>query len=631
MAPSDDHHPAPKRRRLRLRKPTWRGWFTFGLIAIIAGLITAWAIDYGSLGNRVARNVSIENVDVGRTTGARFAKALEKADAEYGKGTVEFVIDGRSYPMSAAEIGLHLDIEATSNSARQVARRDPAPLRPLYWLTSWFTPRRVPVTVSLDRTKLTRALAELPGQTPVTEPQVVGSVDAIGTSPGATGNGFDPDRVAGQIERVARDGTLPLRVPLVAERIEPVVSDDEIEMLAAQARSLTDRSVDLAIPGKSMTATPAMLRSWITSVLPEGARHAKLALDAELVLPALRRQLGTVVTRPVPATFTVEDSRALLVPQIDGLSCCSAASGDVILDALDNDAPGVELPLEKVPPEFTTARARALGITTLLGAGLPSQTQVLWKPTEPKPPAEPDEQSTTTPSTSPTTTPSTSTSTTTTIPAPAKSGVGTGQFVVPIPNRRGQLTNVERALPLLRGRIIMPGGELSLNNVIGPPSPDRRFVAADVVTADGPTWISGGGTDLIAAALFEAAYESGLDIPSSTRHGVLPDGVRPGIEATLGWSEPDLVIANPSEHAVLVWADRVPDGVRVQLFGTPFTANVSTAIDRLPFGPRNACLAVNVKRIRVFTDGRQQADSFAARYTPPPAARDDPNRVICPD
>ncbi|HET8929305.1 MAG TPA: VanW family protein, partial [Acidimicrobiales bacterium] len=542
MPTSDDPRPAMKRRRLRLRKPTWRGWFTIGLIVIVIGLVTAWAVDYGSLGDRVARNVTIENVDVGRTTGAGLDQALEKADAEYGKGTVEFVIDGRSYPMSAAEIGLHLDTGATSRSARQVARHDPAPLRPLYWLTSWFTPRRVPVTVSLDRTKLTRALAGLPGQTPVTEPKVVGSVDAIGTSPGATGNGFEPDRVAGQIERVARDGTLPLRVPLVDETIQPVVSDDEIELLAAQARTLTDRSVDLTIPGKSMTATPAMLRSWISSILPEGARHAKLALDADLVLPALRQQLGSVVTRPVAATFTVEGSRVLLVPQVDGLSCCSAASGDAILEALDTDAPGVDLPLVKVPPEFTTARARALGITTLLGAGLPSQTQVLWKPGAPKAPPAPDEQSTSTSTTSTTST------TTTTVPTPTDSGVGTGQFVVPIPGRQGQLTNVERALPLLSGRIIMPGAELSLSEVIGPPSPDRRFVRADVATADGPTWISGGGTDLIAAALFEAAYESGLDIPSSTRHGVLPDGVRPGIEATLGWTQPDLVIANPSKH-----------------------------------------------------------------------------------
>jgi vancomycin resistance protein YoaR len=618
MAAADDSHRSTPRRRIRLRRPTWRGWFAIGLVVVAATLVTIWAIDYGTLGDRVARNVTVENVTVGRTSGSELAAALDRADTEYGKGSVDFVIDGHSHPMSAAEIGLHLDTRATLDTAKNVGRDDPAPLRPFYWLASWFQKRRVPVTVRLDHDKLAQALAQLPGQTPVTEPKVVGSVDTVGASPGAPGYGFDPDRVARQIERVARDGTLPLRVPLVAETIEPELSDAEIALLASRAATLTNRNLTLTIPGRSMTATPAVLRSWITSVLPAGSRHAELAFDVDELVPALRRQLGTVVTSPKPATFTVENSRVLLVPQVDGFVCCSAASGKVILAALERNRPSAELTLARHPPVFTTAMARALGITTLLGAGLPAQTQVLWKPA---PPSGPDDRKAGAPG--PTTT------TTTTAPRANASGVGTGQFVVPIPNRRNQLANVEQAVPLVRGRILKPGEELSLNEVIGAPSPARGFQPADVQTADGPTWISGGGTDLVAAALFVAAYEAGLDIPASTRHGVVPDGVRPGIEATLGWTEPDLVIANPSDHGVLIWVDVVDGGVRVQLFGTPFVSRVSTAIDRRSFGPRNACLAVDVTRTRFFSDGPTRTDRFPARYTPPPAARDDPNRVIC--
>lgn len=624
MSDTDDLRPATKHRRFRFRRPTWRGWFAIGLIVVAVGVVTAWAIDYATLGGRVVRNTSVEDVDVGRIDAARLTHALDRADAAYGEGTVEFVIDGKTYPMSAADIGLHLDTEATLDAARRIGRDDPAPLRPLFWLSSWFQSRRVPVTVGLDHARLAQALATLPGQTPVVEPRVVGSVDTIGTSPGRAGFGFDPDRVATQIERVAHDGTLPLRVPLVAETVEPVVSDAEIELLAAKAAKLTNRTIELTIPGKSMSATPAMLRSWITSVLPSGARHARLAMDADRVVPGVRLQLGRTVTKPQDATFTVEESRVLLVPQIDGLECCAIGSGAALLQALEEGTPTVELPLTKRAPDFTTGQARALGITTLLGAGLPAQTQVLWRPGTTVPATGPDDTTSSSPAST-----TTSSTTTSTVPEATRTGVGTGQFVVPVPNRRGQLANVERAIPLLRGRVIEPGATLSLNKVIGAPSPARGFVAADVQTADGPTWISGGGTDLVAAALFEAAYESGLDIPASTRHGVLPDGVRPGIEATLGWTQPDLEIENPSDHAVLIWADLVRGGVRVQLFGTPFTARVTTAASRLPFGPHKACLAVNVQRTRVFSDGTRRTDTFPARYTPPPAARDDPDRVIC--
>lgn len=625
MPTANDDRTKHARRRFHVRRPTWRGWFSLVVILGLALVLTLWALDYGTLRNRVARNVTVENVAIGRLDNPSLRAALDRADSQYGKGVVEFVIDGRPHRMSAAEIGLHLDVDATIAAAHTVGRSDPPVLRPIFWLTSWFTPRRVPVTVKLDKVKLAEALAELPGQTPVTEPAVVGSVDAIGTSPGASGFGFDPDRVAHQIESVARDGTLPLRVPLVAETVEPSVSDAEVDLLAARARILTDRSIDLNIPGRSMTAGPSLLRNWITSRVVPASDHARLELDASRVVADVRQQLGIIVTRSRPATFTVQDSRVLLVPQVDGHRCCSMSSAKTIFAALETEQPSAELALIDHPPTFTTARARQLGITTLLGAGLPAGPQLIWKPDARTDPAT--RGSTTIPGSSP------STSSTTTMAPPRRpvaTGPGTGQFVVTIPDLAGQAANVNRAIPLLRGRIIQPGAKLSLNDVIGAPSPERGFVAATVARADGPTWISGGGTDLVAAALFEAAYESGLNIPASTRHDVIPVGVRLGIEATLGWTGPDLVIENPSDHGILVWADRVGGGIRVQMFGTPFTTRVSTATAQNPFGPRRACLDVDVRRTRVFTDGSTETDRFTGRYTSPPEARDDPNRVICP-
>lgn len=616
--------PAVRPRRLRLRRPTWRGWFTIGLVLLVAAVVAAWAIDYRTLGGSVARNVQVENVSIGRLSGAATAAAMRRADTDYGKGSVVFLVEGKPHVLSAADIGLHVDARATLAAAHRIGRDDPPLLRPFAWVASWFRPRKTPVTVRLDHARLAETLARLPGQTPVTEPRVVGSVDTVGSTPGASGYGFDPDRVAGQIEQKAHDGTLPLRIPLVAETIEPIVSDAEIDLLAAKARDLTSRNIELTVPGASMTATPPILHSWITSVVPPGARHARLAMKPRQVQHAARQQLGVVITPSQAATFTVDGSQVLLVPQVNGTRCCSLSSGAAVLRGLETNAATVGLPLIEHPPTFTTSKARALGITTLLGADLPPQPQVLWSPTPPAPappaPAAPGGGNTST------TAPG-STTTSTTIPAQQN---GAGQFIVPIPSLAGQAANVQQTIPLLRGRIILPGKSLSLNTVIGAPSPARGFVPAAVATADGPTWISGGGTDLVAAALFQAAYQSGLDLPVSTRHQVLPQGVPAGIEATLGWTGPDLVVMNPSDHAVLVWADMTPGGVRVQLFGTPFTTAVTTASNQRQFGPREACLAVDVKRTRNFLDGTARTDEFKAIYTPPPDARDDPNRVICP-
>lgn len=648
------------------------------MVTLVAIVVVLWAIDYATLGDRVARNVSVENVDLSRRSGNGLKTALTRADAAYGQGSVVFVIDGEDHPMSAAEIGLHLDEEATATAARQVGRNDPSLLKPVHWVASFFASRHAPVTVRLDRDRLAEALATLPGQTPVVEPRVIGSVETIGTTPGKPGYGFTPEDVAPRIERQARDGSLPLRIPLAAGIIEPTVTDGEVELLAAYARTLTDQRIRLSIPGATMVATPPLLRSWITSKVSPATGQAMLSMDPDAVVPTLRDELGTRVSDPVDATFTVVDSEAYLVPQVDGRDCCAESSGAEILEALEaqadrdstgeqdrsevdspagddpagepDETPGddssedmatVDLPLVDRPPEFTTAKARELGITTRLGTGTDPDPQRVWSPDMDRPDHddgddgqeagdgdETDDAPADTGTPGSTTT-STSTTTTTTIPAdPAAEG----QFIVPIPNRRGQVDNIDQAIPRLNGRIIRPGRELSLNEVIGAPSPERGFVPADVQTADGPTWVSGGGTDLVAAALFEAAYTTGLDIPTSARHHVLPAGVTPGIEATLGWTEPDLVVANPSDHAVLIWVDRIDAGIRVQLFGTPFVRSVDTSDREKRFGPGDACLSVHVKRTREFLDDTEEAvDRFDARYTPPPAARDDPDRVRCPD
>ncbi len=610
-----------RRSRLRLRRPTWRGWFAIVCVVGLVTLVTLWAIDYGTLHNRVARNVTIENIHLGRKSPRALQRALAQANSQYGKGSVIFIIEGKEHRLSASSIGLHLDEAATLASARQIARDDPPVLRPLLWSVAWVAPRRVPVRITLDHAKLATALAALPGQIPVIEPRVVGSVDAIGTAPGKSGIAFDSVEVAKRIERVARTGRLPLRIPLVAKPLAPSVSDTEIAQLAQRAREISNRPISLEVPGSTELASTSQLRSWITSEVPPGSGKARLTMDATAVRDSLAAQFGRTVVEATSATFTVVGNQVYLVPQVNGKECCSLYSGAVILDALQRSQRSVKLPLKSHPPTFTTKAARKLGITTLLGAGLATQPQKILQVG-----SLPSQQAPSTPVPSTTIRSAPSSSTTTTLP----NAGGPGQFIVPIPNRRGQYANVTSAIPLLRGRILKPGASLSLNTVLGPPSPANGFVAADVLTPDGPSWVSGGGTDLMAAALFSSAYASGMDITSSATPGVLRPGIEAGIDATLGWPGPDLTIKNPSKKSVLIWADLVRGGIRVQLFGTPFTSSVRTSSRVTPFGPENKCLAADVTRTRNFLDGRQLVDRFSARYTPPPNARDDPKRVICP-
>ena len=60
--------PARRRSRIagRIRRITWRGWFSIAALTLVALLLGAWVIDAATLHDRVPRNVTVAGVDIGR-------------------------------------------------------------------------------------------------------------------------------------------------------------------------------------------------------------------------------------------------------------------------------------------------------------------------------------------------------------------------------------------------------------------------------------------------------------------------------------------------------------------------------------------------------------------------------------
>ena len=534
--------------RSRLHRPTWRGWFSIAVAVAVVGTVAAWGIDYATLHSQISRNVTIENVNVGRLAPPALGSALKRANAVYGPGSVDFVINGKVTRLKATDIGLHLDETATVSAALKVGRNDPVLLKPVMWAASFFRPRHAPVRIKLDRARLATALAGLPGQVAVKEPTLVGSPDTIGVSAGQGGYGFNPSAVANEIAVDARTGTLPIRVSLVARPLRPTVSDDEVRALAVTAYNLTAQPIQLVTPQKQMAATTPLLRSWISSAIDPATSQARIVIVPSRSLQAIEQQIGGVQVEPIDAAFTVNGNQVALIPGTDGAKCCSIASGKAILAGLATPTVPVNLPMAPVPPRFTTAAARKLKITQLLGVTFspPPVSQLPgFAPPVTEPPMTSDPTDQTAPPVPPTITP----------PIIQPPPTQPGEFIVPVPNSPGVAANVKHAIAALRGQLVLPGRTMSLNEILGPPSPANGYVAAAVPTADGPSWVSGGGNDLVASALFQASIAGGLDIPASQRHGTAVPGTPLGFEATVGWTQPDLVIRNPSRNGVLIWVD----------------------------------------------------------------------------
>ena len=76
----------------------------------------------------------------------------------------------------------------------------------------------------------------------------------------------------------------------------------------------------------------------------------------------------------------------------------------------------------------------------------------------------------------------------------------------------------------------------------------------------------GGGVSQVATTLYNAAFESGLDIPEHTPHGLYIGRYPVGRDATISWGGPDLVIRNDWPTAVLVHSAASADAITISFY-----------------------------------------------------------------
>jgi vancomycin resistance protein YoaR len=214
---------------------------------------------------------------------------------------------------------------------------------------------------------------------------------------------------------------------------------------------------------------------------------------------------------PRNASFSVDGSHVTIVPSKPGLAVDVPRTAASVLAAAERRTHrSAHLAEVVVQPTRTTAEARAMGVTGLVG--------------------------------------------------------NYETFFGGIPNR---IHNVELVAHLIDGTLIAPGATFSFNQATGERSAAKGFVEAPVIINGELQTALGGGVCQVSTTTFNAAYEAGLPITARTNHALYISHYPLGRDATVNYPDTDLKFVNDTSHWMLVRTFVTYSSLVVSIFGAP--------------------------------------------------------------
>ncbi|MDQ2800929.1 MAG: VanW family protein [Armatimonadota bacterium] len=144
-----------------------------------------------------------------------------------------------------------------------------------------------------------------------------------------------------------------------------------------------------------------------------------------------------------------------------------------------------------------------------------------------------------------------------------------GYFVTRFnPGDEGRTETVRRAISIIDGTIVPPGGIFSVDKVVGPRDPAHGFNGKGHVFVDGHMELqSGGGMCQVATTIFNAAMLANLKIVERHQHVRTVPYVDPGRDATIYHGQKDFKLQNSTDAPLYISYRTNRSHAIVSLFG----------------------------------------------------------------
>jgi vancomycin resistance protein YoaR len=412
-------------------------------------------------------------------------------------------VAGQLLTVDPSVVGLQVDIPATVRAARRVGRHGNLVHEWVDVVARRFRPDRLPLVVRLDPLRLEGVLDGW-------------SVQAAG--------GLDP----GSLEFHGTE--VVVRAPHAGRRLLRAAARDRIDASlragrtgvialpvgavpppadrAAYERAAQQARTVLAAPITVVVdghVFPLAPAQLATALVTRIERHdVVLDVDGPALRAAIGPGLSVLEQPPVDAAFTVQGTRVSVVSSRAGRTLDTAA----VVPAILRGERTVTASLRESPPAHDTAWAERLHIT--------------------------DQVST---------------------------------FTTRHPSGEPRVKNIHRAADILNNAVVEPGATFSLNDTLGPRTPERGFVKAPIVLSDSFGEDYGGGVSQLATTVYNAVFFGGYKDVVHAAHLVYISRYPLGRDATLNYGSIDLKFQNDTRSGVLIRTAYSATTITVTFYG----------------------------------------------------------------
>lgn len=471
--------------------------------AVIAMIVAA---DYWMNAGKIYRGVEVGTIALGGKT----PEQAEKIITERTTGALkEIKLSGPGeFSRGAGEMGVDFNVAGTVDQAYAVGREGNL----LDRLGERFEAAYGTVTIPPDvdykpekaRARVKNLAARLDAKPKDATMSIIGpNVEVVGSEKGyKTDVAATMKSVDGAVEDMTGEAKI------VGEVLKPQVNTSAAKEAAAKARKAMSGEMVVSAEGQKWTVPPAAIGAAL-DVVKKGGEY-RVSMNRDRMRDNLATAYAALTVEPVEADYVVNGTDVTVQPGQTGVSVEDKKFLGAIENGIFDGKLNYTVPVKKDKPELTTAEAKKLKPTDLLGSYRTNYNTYDDSP--------------------------------------------------------GRVKNLNIASNAINGTLLAPGEVFSFNAIAEP----LNYEETKVIVKGRVDTAEGGGLCQVSSTLYMAVNLAGLDVIDRTPHYAELPYIRPGFDATVWFGAIDMKFKNTSPGYVLVqeWVDD-QGYVNASIYGKP--------------------------------------------------------------